>query len=122
MASWALIQQARIEAGIAPLEWDNSLLPIADERARYMAENIKLEHDPDFWQHKGSHEWACEVIGRQPLVDPGQNQVVLDAIGQGWINSTEHRDCVIGEGFKRAAIAGYVGSDGWVYEVMWLTD
>ena len=111
-----------MEAGIAPLEWDDSLFAIADERARYMAENTMLEHDPDFWQHKGSHEWACEVIGRQPLIDPGQGQVVLDAIGQGWLNSTEHRACVLGEGFKRGAIAGYVGSDGWVYEVMWLTD
>lgn len=122
-ASWTFVQQARTEAGIAPLEWDSSLFPIADERARYIAEHLAIDHDQVYFDsHEADHAWKCEVTGRQPLIDPGQHRVVLDAIGFGWINSPEHRDCVLGEGFKRAAISAYTGSDGRVYEVMWLTD
>ncbi len=117
VGSWQYVQQERIARGIQPLEWDDSLFTLANERARYVAEHLTIDHDPTyFYNHVTGHAWACEVIGRQPVKEP------VDALGWAWTQSERHAFCVLGSDFKKAAISAYVGSDGWVYEVMWLTD
>ena len=122
-SSWQFAQDQRIFQGTQPLQWDNSLFTLADNRARYMADNLDFNHDMlYFHQNVAGHDWACEIIGRQPLIDPGQNIAVLDSIAQGWLKSPAHASCMLGSQFKYAAISGYVGSDGWVYESMWITD
>ena len=123
VATWQYIQAERVALGLQPLEWDDSLLPLADERAHSLAENLTIAHDSEYFDtHLIDHAWVCEINGRQPLIDPGQGKPVLDAIGYGWIHNPPHAFCALGADFKRAAIACYVGTDDWVYCVTWLTD
>jgi uncharacterized protein YkwD len=121
--SLSYVQQSRQDAGIDQLQWDDDLYYFANERAKYITETLDFTHDLDYLtKNIRDHGIICEVIGRQPIVDPGRNEIVYYAIGYGWTVSSEHAKCALGKEFKKAAIAGYVGKDGWIYEVMWLTD
>jgi uncharacterized protein YkwD len=123
VASWQYVQAERAAQGLQPLEWDTSLFPLTDERAQYIAAHLNIEHDQAYFDsHKTEHPWACEVTGRQPLVDPGLGRAVPEAIGWGWTQSPGHAGCVLGATYRRAAIGVAMGEDGWIYEVMWLTD
>jgi len=123
-ASWQYVQQQRVANGVQPLEWDAALVAPAQVRAQEIAALGRLDHSGFQAAHDQTipGRYLCEILGRQPLVDPGYGEAILDAIGQGWIMSQPHRDCALGVSYRRAAIGAAMGLDGWVYEVMWLTD
>ena len=125
VASWQYVQAERTAQGLDPLEWDAALAGPAQARAQEIAELGALDHGGALAASVslyGEHSYFCEVLGRQPLIDPGQGKALLDAIGLGWVESSEHAACVLGAQYHRAAIAAYMGTDGKVYEAMWLTE
>ena len=122
IASWVAVQQTRSEQGIGALQWDSSLARYVEHRAKELSESHELNHDglydiaPEFWKANKTAITLCEIGGRQPA---WENPI---AIFEGWKASPEHWKCVINPDLEKAAIASYLGSDGWIYEVMWLTD
>jgi hypothetical protein len=65
------------------------------------------------WGQSGS---LCELVGKQPSWGAD------DTIGGLWSANQQGRACVIGAEYHHAALAAYIGPDGSIYELMWLTD
>ena len=118
-ASWQYVQQQRVDVAVPPLEWDRALVAPTQIRAQEIAALGALDHSgaqSAFNAFYGDRPYICEIIGRQPT------WTAEYAIGYGWSVSPHHRDCALGANYRRAAIGAAMGADGWVYEVMWLTD
>ena len=117
--TWDFIQQHRSQDGLSRFEWDDSLLPVLNQRAQHLAENLELNHDglKDAYNASPAYDRdICEIGGKQPL------DALPDSVGFGIVESPPHHACLDDPKYTRGAIAAYVGADGWVYEVMWLTD
>lgn len=122
-ASMEVIQQARVESGLSKLEYDASLQAITNKRIDYIAETLDFRHDVDFFYSNIRYDgYACELLGKQPIKDPAYDDIAYDVIGKAWLASPIHSECIMREQHKRYGIAGAIGSDGWVYIVLWLID
>jgi len=124
VASWQYVQGQRAADGLPLLEWDTTLAAPAQARAQEIATLGALDHSGALAASVSlydEHSYFCEVLGRQPLIDPGQDKAIPDAIGSGWTISPPHRECALGADYRRAAIGAAMGTDGKVYLAMWLT-
>jgi len=119
VASWQYVQQQRVAAGVPALEWDGALAVSAQARAQGVAALGVLDHGgaqaaSDVFY--GDRPSICELLGNQPT------WTGYHAIGYGWIRSPAHRGCALGANYRRAGMGAAVGADGWIYEVLWLTE
>jgi len=117
--TWSFVNNVRVGDGLPPLQWDDSLVPTVNPRALRLATNLELDHDGLNDAYNASPAYGrsvCELGGKQPL------SALPDSVGYGLGDSPRHHACLDDPKYTRAAIAAWVGADGWVYEVMWLTD
>jgi len=116
-ASWGGVEQERAQLGLPSLAWDDGLAGIANARAGYLADNTIFTHEgwQDYWLCVPVGTRIAELLGRQPLMEQP------DAVWYGWQYSPIHYAQVISPVYRYAGFAAYVGSDGWVYEALWMS-
>jgi hypothetical protein len=121
-ATWQRAQQQRLTQGIVQLEWDGSLFPAVSERAQELAGTYGgIPPSYTVGESVGVYPWGengvlCELVGKQPTWGAD------DTIAGLWMSNDQGRTCILGAEYHHAAIAAYVGPDGSVYEVMWITN
>jgi hypothetical protein len=119
IATWQTVQEARQQAGLRPLDWDNTLFLQLSERV------AQLEGASDGMSvyPRGEDGVLCELRAGQYSWAP------LNYIGQRWTAlpswpglPSQGRGCTLGPQYHHAAIVAFGISGGYTYEVMWLTD
>src|SRR5437016_4523129 len=99
----ALVNQARQQHGLASLSVTSGTSEVASGWTAHMSSTQTLEHNPDL-QHQlethGSPDWTAygENVGQGPSDDP-------DALFQAYMNSTEHRDNILGKAYRFMGVA-----------------
>ena len=119
IATWQTVQDARQREAVMPLEWDSSLFPSVAERGQNLAGGMY-----ELYGYKpsvGIYPWGqsghlCEIMGG---IEGFRDERTLGGL---WVIDYTARKCLIDPQYRRGAVAAYVGSDGTIYEVMWLTD
>ena len=109
----------RVANGLAPLDFDPDLLPIARERAEDQLDAPTLSHYDDSGQlvfvrllsvaHLG-FELAGENLARSSVQDSG----LLPRVEQALMNSPLHRKNILEPAFHRAALGAATADDGQI--------
>ncbi len=117
--AFAQTNQARIENGLPPVEWDTDLCRMARAQSERMAKLGYLSHEtPEGLQLKdrarGSGILHFRVIGENIAYNKGYDDPGGFAV-ESWMISSGHRANILYVGFQAAAIGSYVSADGSVY-------
>lgn len=117
------VNQARVDNGVAPLEWESTLAEVATKHSADMAANGYFDHKNLVGQgpterakaggfscykptHFGIGENLHQDVGFMDLSDYTVN---------GWLNSPEHRDNLLSPNYTKEGIGIDRASDGKVY-------
>jgi hypothetical protein len=106
----------RSKAGLAPVSAHAVLNVIAAERAQQVASARWLEHDFDYVMRRFDQAGVCWQGFGEILAWNGSG-AAADFIRQ-WMNSTPHREIMLGGGYNVAGGAWARGSDGHWYAAM----
>lgn len=111
--------QARVENGLPPVEWDAELCRMARAQSARMAQLGYLSHDtPEGLQLKDRARrngiLHFRVIGENIAYNKGYKDPGGFAVER-WLISDGHRANILYVGFQAAAIGSYVAADGSVY-------
>ncbi len=111
--------QARVENGLPPVEWDADLCRMARAQSERMAQLGYLSHDtPEGLQLKDRARrngiLHFRVIGENIAYNKGYKDPGGFAVER-WLISDGHRANIMYVGFQAAAIGSYVAADGSVY-------
>lgn len=110
MASEAfdLINQERLKAGLNDVDIDTDMMDAAQIRVEELEE--KYDHvRPDGTRMSREYRYA-EIINRRANT--------ADIAVSSWMDSSGHRDIILGEKYRSAGIGCYEGKDGTVYWCM----
>ena len=111
--------QARVENGLPPVEWDADLCRMARAQSERMAHLGYLSHEtPEGLQLKDRARsngiQHFRVIGENIAYNKGYKDPGGFAVER-WLISDGHRANILYVGFQAAAIGSYVAADGSVY-------
>jgi uncharacterized protein YkwD len=111
--------QARVENGLPPVEWDADLCRMARAQSERMAQLGYLSHEtPEGLQLKDRARrngiLHFRVIGENIAYNKGYQDPGGFAVER-WLISDGHRANILYVGFQAAAIGSYVAADGSVY-------
>jgi uncharacterized protein YkwD len=111
--------QARVENGLPPVEWDADLCRMARAQSERMAQLGYLSHEtPEGLQLKDRARrngiLHFRVIGENIAYNKGYKDPGGFAVER-WLISDGHRANILYVGFQAAAIGSYVAADGSVY-------
>lgn len=111
--------QARVENGLPPVEWDADLCRMARAQSERMAQLGYLSHEtPEGLQLKDRARrngiLHFRVIGENIAYNKGYKDPGGFAVER-WLISDGHRANIMYGGFQAAAIGSYVAADGSVY-------
>lgn len=116
---FALLNNARAEKGLPPLEWDDSLAELARMHSRNMANEKFFSHRgqdgsmvDDRAQKLGIFNWRA--IGENIAFLQGYENPAKLAVEK-WMNSPAHRRNVLGEKWTESAVGVAMGPDGSYY-------
>lgn len=101
---FALVNQIRVENGVAELTWDDRL---------YESSKIRAEEASVNWSHTRPDGSSCFTVSD---VMHGENLAkgysTPEAVVDGWMNSQGHKDNILNASFTRTAIAYYNTDQG----------
>ena len=111
--------QARVENGLAPLEWDSELCRMARVHSEKMAQRGFFSHEtPDGMllkeRARANGVLHFRVIGENIAYNKGYDDPGGFAVER-WMTSSGHRANILYLGFQASAIGSYVSADGSVY-------
>ena len=111
--------QARVENGLPPLEWDTDLCRMARAQSERMAQLGYLSHEtPEGLQLKDRARrngiLHFRVIGENIAYNKGYKDPGGFAVER-WLISDGHRANILYVGFQAGAIGSFVAADGSVY-------
>jgi uncharacterized protein YkwD len=92
--------EARAQAGVAPLVVDCRLMASARRHARRMAREMNMRHSGD---NVAENVAAGQKNAREAVVV--------------WLRSPGHRANILSRSYRRVGVAGFIGPDGRAYWV-----
>ena len=102
------INKIRVDNGVAPLKWDDNLIPATNVRAKEVTQK---------WSHtrpNGYEYWTADskrIYGENLAKGYSNAESVVNA----WMASQTHKDNILYTEFKTCAIAVYRNADGNLY-------
>lgn len=119
--AWQGIQEARQQAGLPALAWDQDMEPYVQQRAEYLSANYIRRAHTGFDDFTAAYR-AANADRPGPISEIlAWNEWAPDAVLRGWQASREHWAIAMNPAYRRAAIAEYE-TDGLTTVVMWFTD
>src|SRR5512143_79827 len=112
------VNRVRRRSRLAPLEFNEGLLPVARDYSRRMAEEHFFSHtDPDGFtvrERVDSADIRWRMVGENLAYSNGYVNPVAASL-HGWMESPGHRKNILDPDFSLTAVGVWVGSDGTVY-------
>jgi uncharacterized protein YkwD len=114
----AAANERRQDAGVDPVQGTSLLDDIADKRADQMRDARKLEHDMDYVRWRLNKADACWTSFGEIIAWRSGGTYSYEGTITQWMNSTPHREIMLGSGFNAAGGSWATASDGGHYSVM----
>ncbi len=112
------INQLRVKQGLRPLEFSESLLPVARAYSQRMADEKFFSHDdPDgrtVRQRVSQAGIKWRMLGENLSYSRGYVNPVAASV-MGWMDSPGHRRNILDRDFRQTAIGAWINENGTVY-------
>lgn len=112
-----LVNQARRDNGLLPLQADSQLNRLARKKAEDMAKNNYFSHTSPTYGSAFDMMQAAGIVYRTAGENIAKGQKTAETVMQGWMNSQGHRANILNRNYSRVGVGYAVSSTGTPYWV-----
>ncbi len=105
------MNQARANAGIAPVSYDGAILSVARNWSARMADRQDLQHNPDF----ANQVFAAQPRAMRAAENVGRTTHSVASMHQAFMDSSSHRANILNGGYSHAAAGCVVDGSGQLW-------